>query len=139
MMQKHEYDDAGTPSWPVLLLALLGAPVVWALYFSVAYALVAIDCGTSWANSRFVIAIVTIVAMAMTLGCGFLARRVWIRARTIDRATDDSWTARMGERTARVSFLMVSGLLLSVLFTVAVAYAGVPLFFLPTCPAAVTT
>lgn len=126
-------DDAGTPSLPVLLVALLGAPVAWALHLFVSYAAVAIDCATPWRGGRIVVVAVTIIAIAFSLGSGWLARRVWLRARAVDRPIDDAWDARMGERTARVSFLMVTGLAMSLLFALAIGYAAVPLLFVSTC------
>ncbi|MBC8089655.1 MAG: hypothetical protein H7Z40_20520 [Phycisphaerae bacterium] len=135
MMKNVDFDDAGTPSLTVLFAALLGGPVAWTLHLFFSYAAVAIDCATDWSSSRLVVAVVTVLAASMALGTAWLARRVWLRARDIDRPTDDSWDARMGERTARVSFLMVSGLVMSLLFTVAIVYAGIPLFYLATCPA----
>lgn len=137
MMKNVDFDDAGTPALPILLMALIGAPVVWTMHLFISYTVVAVDCATPWSNGRVVVALVTALAILMTLGCGVLARRVWVRARAIDRPTDDSWDARMGERSARVSFLMVTGLVLSILFTIAIAYVGIPLLFLATCPAGV--
>lgn len=135
MMKNVDADDAGTPSLAVLLAALLGAPVAWTMHLFISYSAVAIDCATPWSNGRLVVAIATVVGMLAAIGSGILARRVWLRARAIDRPQEDAWDARMGERTARVSFLMVTGLVLSALFTIAIGYAGLPLFFLQTCQA----
>lgn len=126
-------DDAGTPSLPVLLFALLGAPVAWTLHLLFSYAAVAIDCATPWRGARVVVTLVTVIAVGASLGSGWLARRVWLRARAIDRPIDDAWDARMGERTARVSFLMVTGLAMSLLFALAIVYAAIPLLFVATC------
>ena len=126
-------DDAGTPSLPVLLFALLGAPVTWMLHLFFVYAAVAIDCATPWRGARVVVTLITVVAIGLSLGSGWLARRVWVRARAIDRPMDDAWDARMGERTARVSFLMVAGLAMSLLFALAIVFAAVPLLFVATC------
>lgn len=132
-MTTNIHDDAGTPSLPVLLFALLGAPVVWMLHLLLSYAAVAIDCATPWRGARIVIAVITVIAIGLSLGSGWLARRVWLRARAIDRPVDDAWDARMGERTARISFLMVAGLAMSLLFALAIVYAAIPLLFVATC------
>ncbi len=135
MMQNVD-DDAGTPSTTRLLAALLGAPVVWTLHLFVSYAVVAVDCATGWSGGRIAVVLATVVALFVTAACGLLARRLWERSRAVDHPTDDHWDARMGERTARVSFLMVSGLVLAVLFGIAILYAGLPVIFLATCPPA---
>ena len=129
-------DDAATPSTPLLLAALLGAPVAWTLHLFVSYSVVAVDCATRWGGGRIAVVVATVVALLATAACGLLARRLWMRSREVDRPTDDHWDARMGERTARVSFLMVSGLVLSILFGIAILYAGLPVIFLATCPPA---
>jgi len=135
-MMRNLDDDAATPSTPVLLAALLGGPVAWTLHLFVSYAVVAADCATRWSGARVTVVIVTVVALLATAASGLLARRLWMRSRAIDRPTDDHWDARMGERTARVSFLMVSGLVLSILFGIAILYAGLPTIYLATCPPA---
>ena len=126
-------DDAATPSLPALLAALLGAPVAWTLHLLVAYVLVALDCATSWAGGRVAVAALTVVTLGAAVASGVLARRLWVRAREVDRPTDDAWDARMGERTARVSFLMVVGLANAVLFGIGIAYQAVPVLLVPVC------
>lgn len=135
-MTQNVDDDAGTPSAGVLLLALLGAPLAWTLHLFVSYSIVAVDCATPWSSGRAVVAVATAGGITLSVCSGLVARHVWMRSRAIDRPTDDAWDARMGERTARVSFLMVAGLMLSALFTIAITYAGLSLLFLSTCPAA---
>jgi hypothetical protein len=56
-----------------------------------------------------------------------------MRARAVDRPTDDRWDARMGERTARVSFLMVMGLVMAALFALGIAYQAAPVLLAQTC------
>ena len=123
-------DNAATPSTPLLLIALLGAPTAWTLHLFVSYVAVAADCGSRWSGSRTVVVTATVAAAAS----GLLAWRLWLRSRAVDRPTDDTWDSRMGERTARISFLMVTGLVLSILFGIAIVYEGLPVFFLATCP-----
>jgi hypothetical protein len=126
-------DDAATPSLPALLIALLGGATAWTLHLLIAYAMVALDCSTAWDGGRAGIAVLTVVTLAATAASGLLARRLWVRARTVDRPSDDAWDARMGDRTSRVAFLMVVGLVSAVLFGIAIVYEALPLLFVPVC------
>lgn len=126
-------DDAATPSLPALLVALLGAPVAWTVHLLAAYTLVALDCSTRWDGGRGAIAALTVVALLGAGASGLLARRLWMRARAVDRPTDDTWDARMGDRTSRVGFLMVVGLVMAVLFAIAIAYQAAPVLLVPVC------
>jgi hypothetical protein len=126
-------DDAGTPSRAALLVALLGAPTAWTVHLLASYLAVALDCATRWDGARVTVAALTVAALAAAVGSGVLARRLWARARAADRPTDDAWEARMGERTARVSFLMVVGLALAVLFSIGIAFQGAPTLLAPVC------
>lgn len=130
-------DDAGTPSRTALLVALLGAPLAWTLHLLVAYALVAYACSENWGGLRVALVIVTALALAGALASGMLSRRLWIRARAVDRPVDDRWDSRMGERTARVSFLMVMGLVMAGLFALGILYQVAPVLLAQPCsPAA---
>ena len=128
-------DDAGTPSRAALLVALLGAPVAWTVHLLVAYTLVALDCSTRWSGGRGAVGALTAVALLGAGASGLLARRLWVRARAVDRPTDDAWDARMGDRTSRVAFLMLVGLVMAVLFAVAIAYQAAPVLLVPVCSA----
>lgn len=130
-------DDAATPSLSSLLVALLGAPLAWTLHLLAAYVLVAYACATGWAGLRAALVVLTLVALAAAVASGLLARRLWVRARQVDRPSDDHWDARMGERTARVSFLMVTGLVMAGIFAVGIAYQSAPVLLVQPCPAAV--
>jgi hypothetical protein len=127
--------DPETPSLPALLAALLGAAGAWTVHLLASYVVVAYACATGWGGARVTIALLSAASLAAAAAAGLLARRLWLRARAVDRPTDDAWDARMGERTARVSFLMVVGLVLSVLFAVGIVYEAMPLLFVPTCAA----
>jgi hypothetical protein len=132
-MAARARDDAATPSLPALLFALLGAAVAWTAHLLVAYVVVALDCGTRWDGTRVALAALTVVTLGTAAASGLVARRLWLRARAADRPADDAWDARMGDRTARVSFLMMTGLVLAVLFAVAIVYQAVPIFLVPVC------
>lgn len=131
-------DDAGTPGLWIILLAVLGPPTWWSVHFLLSYVLVAFACTTGWGAARPALTIVSALALALTVWSGVTARRRWHVARAIDRPTDDSWDARMGERTARVSFLMVVGLALSIVFSIGIVYEVLAVWLVPLCQAGVT-
>jgi hypothetical protein len=126
-------DDAGTPTLPRLLFALLGAPVAWTLHFLLSYVLVGYGCSTGWGGLRAWLVVLTVASLAAAVAAGLLARRLWVRAREVDLPTDDRWDARMGERTARVSFLMVTGLAMAGLFSLAILYEAAPVLLVQPC------
>jgi hypothetical protein len=126
-------DDAGTPSTRTLLFALLGGAVAWSLHLLASYTLLAYGCTSKWAGTRPALAAISLAALAVTAWSGRVARRSWLVAREVDRPTDDAWDARMGERTARVSFLMVVGLVLAVVFSIGIVYEATTIFLAPLC------
>ena len=125
--------DAATPSLPALLFALLGAAAAWTVHLLVAYVVVAYDCATRWGGTHIALAVLTVVTFGASLASGLLAHRLWMRARAADRPTDDTWDARMGDRTSRVSFLMMVGVVLAVLFAISIVYQAVPVFMVSVC------
>jgi hypothetical protein len=130
-------DDAGTPTLSTLLFALLGGATAWSVHLLVSYTLLAYACSSGWGGARPALLTIALLALAATVWSGVVARRYWRVARAADRPEDDAWDARMGERTARVSFLMVTGLILSVIFALGIVYEGITIFLAPLCPAGV--
>ena len=131
--------DAGMPGPWVVLVALLGGAAAWSFHFLGSYAVLAWLCTTRAGSARPILVALALVALAVTAYSGWLARRHWRIARAVDRPTDDSWDARMGERTARVSFLMVIGLVLAVIFALGIVYETIALFLAPLCQAGVSS
>jgi hypothetical protein len=132
--QRGVRDDAGAPGGWTLLWALLGGPVVWGIHLLVTYVLLAYACTTGWtAGPRGVLAVISAVAVALTAWSGWVAWRWWHVARDTDRPEDDAWDARMGERTARVSFLMVVGLFSALIFGIGIVYEAITIWFVPLC------
>ena len=133
-------DDAGTPGTWTLLWALLGGAVVWAVHLLGTYVLLAYACTTDWrSGARTALALASAVAVALTAWSGWVAWRRWHVARALDRPHDDAWDARMGERTARVSFLMVVGLASAVLFGIGIVYEAITIWFVPLCEPGTST
>ena len=126
-------DDAATPGRWTLLYALLGGAVAWSLHLLGSYVLLAYGCSSGWALTRPALVAVSLAALAVTAGSGLVARRRWLAARAVDRPLDDHWDARMGERTARVSFLMVVGLVLAIVFALGVVYEALTIYLAPLC------
>ena len=128
--------DAGTPPIGTILWAFLGSALVWSLHLCVSYVIVAYFCTTGRPDGvRALLLGVSAVASVAIAASARVAWTRWHRARTLDQPIDDAWNARMGERTARVSFLMVSGLFLSLLFGIGVVYSTITLYALPLCAA----
>jgi hypothetical protein len=109
-----------------LLIAFLGAPLIWALHLAASYFLVALDCGTNWNGAETVVVLVTILAGLAAAGTGVFAWRHWKRARG-SRGGPVFDTDHVRE------FLAFSGALLAALFTVAIILSGISPFFLPMC------
>jgi hypothetical protein len=128
-------DDAGTPGTRVLLIAVLGSAVAWALHFAASYAVVGYACGSGWGGVRPTVIAISLAALAAASGSGWTAWRHWRVSRTVDRPEDDTWDARMGERTARVSFLMVVGIASAALFGLGIVYDAFALWIVPLCEA----
>lgn len=127
-------DDAGTPGLATLLWGLLGGAFAWSLQLLVSYTLVAYACAVAWRDgARIALLLTSVAAFALTLWAAIVAWRAWHVARDVDRPKDDAWDARMGERTARVSFLMVAGLMTNGLFAIAIVYHAISLFLVPLC------
>jgi hypothetical protein len=134
-VQAGTRDDAGTPPLRVLLFALLGGATAWSVHLLASYTMLAYGCSSRWSGLRPTLVTIALLALAVTACSGVVARRRWRVARAIDRPEDDAWDARMGEPTARVSFLMVTGFVLSLIFAIGIVYGGITIFLAPLCPA----
>lgn len=132
-------DDAGTPRPRTLLFAVFGGAVAWSLHLLASNTLVAWACASGFGATRAALMGIGAIALAVTAWSALVAWRWWRVARAIDRPEDDSWDARMGERTARVSFLMVAGLLLAMIFAIGIVYEGMTTFFVPLCQPGVSS
>ena len=128
-------DDAGTPGRGTLLFALLGGAVAWSLHLLGSYVLLAWGCTSEWGGTRLALAVLSAVMLAATAWSGLVALRGWRRARAIDRPADDAWDARMGERTARVSFVMVVGLVAALIFGLGILFEALTVWLAPLCEA----
>jgi hypothetical protein len=106
--------------------SVLAGPIVWAIHFVVVYAIGEFGCRANFnnwqfispANIQMVIAAATIVGLIAVGGSGLLAYRYW------REQPDDSTLIR---------FLGMTGILLSLLFLLAILATFTPIFVLPVC------
>lgn len=114
------------------LWTLFTAPVVWALHFLASYGAFSVYCakastgGTGFDTLRLVLALTTLLALAMIVMAAWLAWRQWgfgVQDPPHDAPTDDS----------RKLFQGFATLLLAGLSFIAVVYGALPLFFIEGC------
>ncbi|MDX3924795.1 MAG: hypothetical protein QHC90_03175 [Shinella sp.] len=113
------------------LWTLFTAPVVWALHFLACYVTVAIYCAKSgevggYDTIRWILAVITLLALAMIVVSAALAFRQWGFG-TDDPPHDDP------TRHDRTLFQGFATLLLSGLSFIAVVFAAAPLIFIAGC------
>jgi hypothetical protein len=107
------------------LVAMIAAPIVWAVHFLLVYILVSLACGFGWNDGRLIgldpaefgIAVATLAALALIAYIAVLNLRKYRRA--------------LAAPTSR--FIALTALLLGVLSAVAVVWVALPTFMLPTC------
>ena len=112
------------------LWTLFTAPVVWALHFLASYGAFSVYCakagGTGFDTLRLVLALITVLALAVIVMAAWLAWRQWgfgAQDPPHDEPTDRSRTLFQGFAT----------LLLSGLSFIAVLYGALPLIFIEGC------
>lgn len=109
-----------------LLVALLGAPLVWMVHLAASYFLVALHCGTGWTGARIAIALVTLLGALAAAATGLFAWRRWKRIRPVSGAEPL-------DPIDTTAFLLLSGAVLAALFTGAIVLTGLSPLFLPMC------
>jgi hypothetical protein len=109
-----------------LLVALLGAPVVWVIHLAASYFLVALDCGSKWDGAQAAILLTTVLCAVAAGGAGVFAWGRWRRAGgRQDRHLFESAHVR--------EFLLFSGAVLAALFAGAIVVTGIAPLFVPLC------
>lgn len=115
----------------------LAGPTIWFTYFILVYALAEVLCkplaGDAGAAGLPLISIITVVATVvaalLAAAAAVVAYRRWQATRTApDASAEDQERASMGGNA-----LVLSGFLLSVLFTIAVVLTGAPALVLRPC------
>jgi hypothetical protein len=105
--------------------ALLGAPLSWALGFTIKYSVVPFACG---ADSQLAINIISAITLVLTLLPGLVAWRVWQLA---GHDIPDESPSPIG----RTRFVGMIGMLASALFTLVVLAQWISSAFLNPCMA----
>jgi hypothetical protein len=119
-----------SPEWATLL----AGPLVWAVYFLVGYTLAEFGCRGLWLAGQIaglpavsvVVAGLTLAALAISVWAGW---RTWRRWRALRRDPD----ASLNRAEERQRFMVLGGLLLSGLFTLAIFLTGLPALILEGC------
>lgn len=112
-----------------LLFVLLGPALAWTLHFLVIYFLVALYCTTGRRDVTVEILIATGVFAVVSAAAGWLGVRVW------RRESDQGWAEAVTGEAGWSSFLLIMGVLSSVLFTLLIVLEGLPPLFVPACAA----
>jgi hypothetical protein len=112
----------------VLLFALLGPPVAWSLHFLALYFLVALYCTEAWEGAGVAILVTTIAFGAVSAAAGWAAYRGW--KRDTEQA---SFEAAMAGDSGWGKFILLMGLLSSILFTFIIVAEALPPVFVPLC------
>lgn len=113
----------------LILFAFLGPALAWTLHFLVIYFLVALYCTTGGGDVTAVILAATAVFAAVSVAAGVVGYRAWTRERG-----GQGWAEAVTGGAQWSSFLLVMGVLSSVLFTLLIVLEGLPPLFVPACP-----
>ena len=116
---------ANARSYALQALALLGAPLAWFLGFNLDYLLVRSACSS---DTMLPLHMVTIVAMALTIGSGFAAHHEWRRA-------GGGWPGAADGPVARTRFIGVLGMLAAAYFVLVIGAEWLTKLFLDPCMA----
>lgn len=114
----------------VLGIAVLGGPAAWTVHLLVCYFLVALQCTSAWRGAVAGIVAVTAVCAAASAASGYVAWRHWPPPRGVAQALSEIEQPRGRDR-----FLMLVGMALAALFTLAIVVEALAPLFVPTCEA----
>lgn len=112
----------------VILFAFLGPALAWTLHFLVIYFLVALHCTTGRRDATGAVLAATVLFAAVSAAAGVVGLRAWKRERG-----EQGWMEAVTGGAKWSSFLLVMGILSSVLFTLLIVLEGLPPLFVPTC------
>jgi hypothetical protein len=107
-----------------LWFGALGGALAWTVHLLLSYALVAPACA---AGGVWMLHAVTVGTLAPTILAGLLSHRAWQRHRA------DPQTGVRGEKSGWRRFMALAGLVLSVLFGLAIVLEGLPAAILSPC------
>lgn len=98
------------------------------MHLLLCYFFVALECTSQWRGSDVAILIATIVLALVAAAAGMVGYRLWRR-----RPSRTGWIAAFNDPGEQTSLLLVVGILLDAISILAIAFAGVAPFFVPTC------
>ena len=118
--------------------ALLAAPHAWSLQLLINTALTGYACyphdvpfeDPIWGGVRTTVAVIEAVAVAVSLAGGFIAWRNWRRTR---EEKPGSGQRLMEAGDGRTRFMAMSGILVTLLFLVAIVFSWIQFIVLPGC------
>jgi hypothetical protein len=113
---------------------LLAGPLLWTGYFLIGYTLAEFGCRGLWLRGNIagfpaisvILVALTLVALALSLG---FVWRIWGRWRGLQRDPD----ASLNRAEERQRFMVLGGLILGGLFSLAILLTGIPALILEGC------
>ncbi|MQA90875.1 MAG: hypothetical protein GEU90_11645 [Gemmatimonas sp.] len=111
----------------MLLFTLLGPPTAWTFHFLSVYLLVALYCTEAWEGAGVAILVSTIASAAISIAAGFASYREW------RRGGETSITASIAGGTGGSEFILLMGLLGSMLFSFLILVEAIAPVFVPLC------
>lgn len=108
--------------------------IVWAIHLMAVYVFVALACGRGWlefgklsiSGVNLILIILTIPAVILIVVAGIVSYRGWRKLREHKGVGEDS-------QHKRYQFMLLSGAILNLLFSLLVIITLVPSFILPPC------
>jgi hypothetical protein len=130
MTQGETEHQLGTETAPTgrLLFALLGGAAAWSFHFLASYAALAIGCVAGWGGIREMLAIGTLVLLAVAVWSTVIAWRDWRRV-----SGNQRWDAALGEPRGWFAYLMLTGVLMGIVSAFAIVLEGWGTLMLPVC------
>jgi hypothetical protein len=110
-----------------LLVAMLGAPVAWALHLLVSYGIVGVGCMTGLRGTVALLALTTVLCATAAVGAGLIAYR--------ERRARGAAREAAGQLPDARAMLLDIGLVASGVFLLVILVAGLAPLFVPLCAA----
>jgi hypothetical protein len=110
-----------------LVLICLAAPIAWTLHLLLSYLLVTVGCGQDWPGMRVLLGLVTLV---------FASGALWPAIRLLRTARGPrlvAWLVQTEQQDATPRFLVILGLLMTPIFTLAILLGGIGPLLVPVC------
>ncbi|HEX2220044.1 MAG TPA: hypothetical protein VHG35_14660 [Gemmatimonadales bacterium] len=111
-----------------LLFGLLGGAAAWSLHFLASYAALSIGCVAGWRGIREILAIGTLVLLAVAVWSTVVAWREWRRV-----SGNQPWDVALGEPRGWFAYLMLTGVLMGVVSAFTIGLEGWGTLVLPVC------